>query len=287
MDLWTERFKKRIFTTHKKVLLIYCGFSRSWCVPIVFHQSIHMSSNMLRWCVFLLFVGSWCLDRVSAVASSVPDRRVRTILPSTPPNRLITPVSSEIKRPTTIRNSVQLPPRLANICTTVDHAHSACLCYYSIHDIIKNLSKTKHNIRVTQRKVTDVGATYMIVQYTHEREDVEVQRIIAVAGSRNTKNWNQNIDMNLETDDFLKSTGLLDRAHRGYLTVYRAILADFLCEEKRLADMAMGDIQANANDADATLTTSSSSSSSSLPTTISYTATSSRNVSAVPPSLSR
>ena len=189
------------------------------------------------------------------------------------------------------KNPVQLPPRLANICTIVDHAHSAALCYYSIHDILKNLSKTKHNIRVTQRKVTDVGATYMIVQYTHEREDVDVQRIIAVAGSRNTKNWNQNIDMNLETDDFLKSSGLLDRAHRGYLTVYRAILNDFLSEEKRLADMASsGDIHASANDVNSTLTSSSSSSSvtsPSLSNTISYTATSSRNVSAVPPSLSR
>ena len=225
------------------------------------------------------------MDCVSAVASSIPDRRVRTILPAVPSNRLVPPplVSSETKRTTTIKNTVQLPPRLANICTVVDHANAAYLTYYSIHDIIKNLSKTKHNIRVTQRKLTDVGATYLIVQYTHEREDVEVHRIIALAGSRNTKNWQQNSDMNLESDDFLKSTGLLDRAHRGYLTVYRAILADFLGEEKRLAELAMGDIP--TNDADSTMTASSLLSP--PPAIISYTATSSRNVSAVPPSLSR
>ena len=173
-------------------------------------------------------------------------------------------------------SSPALPPRLADIATIVDHAHVSTLCYYSIHDIIKNLSKTKHNIRVTQRKVHSEGASYCIIQYTHEREDRDVHRIVAIAGSRNAKNWNQNVDMNLESDDFLKSNNLLDRAHRGYLTVSRAIMADFLSEEKRLNDLALG--------IDPALADNNSSSPSAV---TSYSATSSRNISAVPPALSK
>jgi len=228
------------------------------------------------------------------------------------------------------QTGASLHPRLKDICTIVDHAQVATLAYYSIHDILKILSKTKHNIRVTQRKVSDVGASYCIIQYTDEREDTLTHRIISVAGSRNQKNWNQNIDTNLETDEFLKKAGLLDKAHRGYLTVYRAVLADFLAEEQRTANAAAGggapvpvvvvpavaggaalnaapvaavdvdvsntgasntsvtSTSTNGTSATASIATAASAVAAALaPAVTSYTATSSRNVSAVPPALSK
>jgi len=116
---------------------------------------------------------------------------------------------------------------LPHIDTLVDHAEFARDSYLTEAELLKSLRRTRSNVRIIQRILDPVGASYNIIQYADKNDDLKL--VIAIPGSRNNKNMMQNSQNKLILDDVLNI-----KVHSGYRTVYRAIFEDFMREEKKI-----------------------------------------------------
>ena len=91
---------------------------------------------------------------------------------------------------------------IPNIDLLVDHAEFALNSYLPSAEILKTLRRTKTNVRIIQRTLDHVGASYNIIQYSEKSSD-NVRWVISIPGSRNNKNMQQNMDNKLVLDDVL------------------------------------------------------------------------------------
>jgi hypothetical protein len=144
-------------------------------------------------------------------------------LSSSIPNNLGQRVSTN-SQPLTIFGRYRPHP---NINTLVNHAECSLLSYFSASEIVKALRARDgiSNVRVQQRDLPEVAGTYSLIQYYEYDERTctdEIRRVIAIAGSRNVRNMQGNMDTAMEIDDLL---GM--KVHRGYKSVYEAVLIDF------------------------------------------------------------
>jgi hypothetical protein len=183
--------------------------------------------------VSMLFIQLMCVfisDKLSfgysvATASSVrsftlplPNINVRTN------EQIISPMSEKISLPN-VRDKFQF--LLPHIDTLVDHAEFARDSYLSEAELLKSLRRTRSHVRIIQRILDPVGASYNIIQYADKNENLKL--VISIPGSRNNKNMIQNSQNKLILDDVLNI-----KVHEGYRTVYRAIFDDFMKEEKKI-----------------------------------------------------
>ena len=214
---------------------------------------------MLPSLLFFIALSSRITFRCSAATTaSVRSPRVppRTTLNSNVGSSSITP-----KHGVDIKKN-----KMPDIDILVDHAEFALNSYLPSSEILKTLRRSKTNVRIIQRTLDHVGASYNIIQYS-DKSTENVRWVISIPGSRNNKNYQQNMDNKLVLDDVLnikvhrfapsKPSFLNQTCHyrqlvnvgiflsficslislsffRGYRSVYRAILADFILEESRM-----------------------------------------------------
>jgi hypothetical protein len=91
---------------------------------------------------------------------------------------------------------------IPNIDLLVNHAEFALNSYLPSAEILKSLRRTKTNVRIIQRTLDHVGASYNIIQYSEKSSD-NVRWVISIPGSRNNKNMQQNMDNKLVLDDVI------------------------------------------------------------------------------------
>ena len=91
---------------------------------------------------------------------------------------------------------------IRNIDLLVDHAEFALNSYLPSAEILSSLRRTKSNVRIIQRTLDHVGASYNIIQYSEKSSD-DVRWVISIPGSRNNKNMQQNMDNKLVLDEIL------------------------------------------------------------------------------------
>lgn len=91
---------------------------------------------------------------------------------------------------------------MPNIDILVDHAEFALNSYLPSSEILKTLRRTKSNVRIIQRTLDHVGASYNIIQYS-DKSNENVRWVISIPGSRNNKNYQQNMDNKLVLDDVI------------------------------------------------------------------------------------
>lgn len=92
--------------------------------------------------------------------------------------------------------------KMPNIDILVDHAEFALNSYLPSSEILKTLRRSKTNVRIIQRTLDHVGASYNIIQYS-DKSNENVRWVISIPGSRNNKNYQQNMDNKLVLDDVL------------------------------------------------------------------------------------
>ena len=93
-------------------------------------------------------------------------------------------------------------PVMPDINLLVDHAEFALNSYLPSAEILKTLRRTKTNVRIIQRHLDNVGASYNIIQYSDKTTE-DVRWVVSIPGSRNNKNMQQNMDNKLVLDDVL------------------------------------------------------------------------------------
>jgi hypothetical protein len=100
--------------------------------------------------------------------------------------------TSEVKLPEATNAGKTLydlihPPTTRDIGILIDRAEFALLSYFPGNEILKLLRRSRSHVRVVQRNLDSVGATYNMIWY-RDAETNEIQRVIAIPGSRNFKN---------------------------------------------------------------------------------------------------
>lgn len=123
-----------------------------------------------------------------------------------PPRSYRTPHPTILNSDTSFNSGIKARQRngdsIHNIDLLVDHAEFALNSYLPSAEILSTLRRTKSNVRIIQRTLDHVGASYNIIQYSEKSSD-DIHCVISIPGSRNNKNMQQNMDNKLVLDEIL------------------------------------------------------------------------------------